>query len=281
MTTQAYRDWLADGKPYVLAQPCADLVRELRGQGYVVYHYPDDRHLLADPPEDHTPFSATGWPVKSAYPVGHAIDVMPTKGVADLAALARRILAGKNADAPGLAALKYMNWTDVDGSCWHESWQPDHVRRTSTDRGHIHLSMRSDSDTQHATLTGAALPTGGTTVTSVWDEDAIPAPPDATDRAINPYWRAKMALADVQLHVRSTDKAVVDMKSQVATLVARPVQPTDPGLLVSALVQALADRPELVDALATAVAARLGMIPTAGEIAREVGALTWRGVPQG
>lgn len=39
--------------------------------------------------------------------------------------------------------LKYMNWEpegNNTGPCYHESWQPTYARRSSTDRGHIHLS---------------------------------------------------------------------------------------------------------------------------------------------
>jgi hypothetical protein len=48
--------------------------------------------------------------------------------------------------------LKYVNWTDSSGACWHTAWQSAETTRTSTDKGHIHCSWRSDHTTcDHAT----------------------------------------------------------------------------------------------------------------------------------
>lgn len=148
MPSQGYRDWVKAGKPYTLARPCRELQVLLRAAGYTVYDYPDDAHQLASTPEDHTPYSATGWPVRSARWVGHALDVMPKAGLLPLPALARRIIAARDAGRPGTAWIKYLNWTDESGRCWHERWAADGTRTTttSTDKGHIHISARSDVD---------------------------------------------------------------------------------------------------------------------------------------
>lgn len=142
----AYDEWLAAGKPYSTAYPVAGLRDRLRSQGFTVYDYPDDRHLQAVPPEDHTPFSATGWPVASKRWIGHAIDIMPG-GPVDLTVLARQIIADKDADVPGTEWIKYINWTDEAGNCWHTSWQPYKTTVSSSDKGHNHISGRSDMDT--------------------------------------------------------------------------------------------------------------------------------------
>jgi len=142
-----YKRWLAVGKPYRLAAPPAALRDVLRGHGYTVYDYPDERHQKAIPPEDHTAYSATGWPQPATFGVGYAIDIMPppaTSGLPELAQLGRQIFDDRQADVPGIAWLKYMNWEPGDGSCLHDAWQPTHSRRDSTDRGHIHLSGRTD-----------------------------------------------------------------------------------------------------------------------------------------
>ena len=142
--------WVGAGRPYALMRPAAALQRVLRGHGLTVYDYPDEGHLRASTPEDHTPFSATGWPVKSAYGIGHALDVMPradtAAGRAENAAIARRLIADRNAGVPGVAWIKYINWTDERGVCRQERWMPNHTTRSSTDKGHIHISGRSDCD---------------------------------------------------------------------------------------------------------------------------------------
>ena len=277
MSSTAYQQWLSAGKPYVLCRPAVDLLKVLRGAGYLVYHYPDDRHLQADTPEDHTPFSATGWPVESARWVGHALDVMPTPGLMPLPDLARRLIADRSAGKAGAATIKYVNWTDENGDCWHDKWQPLHVRSTSSDRGHIHISFRSDTDHDSVISESGYNPLIGGPVTSVWDEDAIPAPPDAPDRDTNPTWRSKMTLADIQLQSRNANRSLGSVNAKLDTLISRPSGGGSGDELVAAFIAALASHPEVVDALATAVAARVGMIPTAQQIAQQVGALNWHG----
>lgn len=161
MASQAYYDWVKAGKPYVRARPTMECLKLIQGYGYTVYDYPDDPHLTASPPEDHTPFSATGWPIASKRWVGHAIDIMPPSaaaiaaGAIPLPQLARQIIRDKNAGVPGTGWIKYMNWTDEEGVCRQERWMPDHETRSSTDKGHIHISGRSDKDTSdEVTATG-------------------------------------------------------------------------------------------------------------------------------
>jgi hypothetical protein len=145
--TAAYRNWMARGKPFTLAYPVADLMATLRRHGYTVYAYPDLSHLLANVPEDHDPFSATGWPGTSPFGWGMAIDIMPPAralGLPTLAQLGQQMLADKLNGVAGMSWLKYQNWEPGDGRCLHESFQPNHVTRPSTDRGHIHASARTD-----------------------------------------------------------------------------------------------------------------------------------------
>lgn len=149
MASSAYYQWVDAGKPYVRSRPAREFRDVVRGHGYTVYDYPDDSHLQAATPEDHTPFSATGWPIASKRWVGHADDIMPG-GPVPLPKLARQIIADVDARLPGTEWVKYMNWTDETGACRHESWaNSEHKRVTtnSTDKGHIHISARSDMDT--------------------------------------------------------------------------------------------------------------------------------------
>lgn len=146
LTSQAYYNWASAGRPVSgLARPMARLRDRLRGYGYTVYDIGNDDHLTADFPEDHTPFSASGWPVPTPPWWLFAIDVMPPgPGLPSLAQLAAQIRRDKMAGDPAAAWLKYMNWEPGDGTCWHDSWQPGYTRSASSDRGHIHISGRSD-----------------------------------------------------------------------------------------------------------------------------------------
>lgn len=143
--SSAYQEWVNAGQPWNTAQPVADLATTLRSHGYTVYVLGDTSHLTARTPEDHTPFSATGWPNASPRWWVHACDIMPPpagSGLPTLTQLAGQIVG----DRQGGAApwLKYLNWTHGDGWCVHESWEPGHNVTSSNDTGHIHISVRSD-----------------------------------------------------------------------------------------------------------------------------------------
>lgn len=143
MAVSSYPGWVADGKPAYEAQPIADMFNYFKSKGFTVYWYPNQAHLTATPPEDHTPFSHTPWPGAQPYPLCLALDLMPKDGDArSLTKLARQIIADKRS---GVAPwIKYMNWTDENNKCWHTKWQPNEVTTASTDRDHIHISIRTD-----------------------------------------------------------------------------------------------------------------------------------------
>jgi hypothetical protein len=149
VTVTTYAQWVAAGSPWKPAAPIDNLSRVLGGYGYTVYVLGDENHATADPPEDHMPYSHTPWPGAQPYDYVLACDIMPPpagKGLPDLVALGAQLIADKNA---GVAPwIKYLNWTDGDGNCWHESWQPNHTRTGSNDRGHLHVSIRTDYATK-------------------------------------------------------------------------------------------------------------------------------------
>jgi hypothetical protein len=141
MTVTTYQQWLGDGSPWRASAPAAAMAAYARahGVGYGIIGAVDT-HLDVSLPEDHAPYSHTPWPGVQPYPYVLAVDLYTTDP-----AVARRLIAAKRNGA--LPCLKYINWTDTNGQCWHTSWQPDEVTRTSTDRGHIHLSFRTDHTT--------------------------------------------------------------------------------------------------------------------------------------
>lgn len=224
----AYTAWDADGRPWQYARPVHAFANRLRAHGYTVYEEGDERHLTNVPPEDHTPFSATGWPAASPYPVCMATDVMPPKPgqvsaltgrpLPSLARLGAQLRRDRIDGHPGAAWVKYMNWTDSAGQVWHDKWQPDYARTTSGDVGHIHGSCRTD-------YAGSALADGYDLVTRTegadvtlygWDAshyDAVPsgsrvaaegfsfmthkAGGDANDAELAAWWSALKPYRDV------------------------------------------------------------------------------------
>ncbi len=163
MATSAYYAWVRDGRPFTLIRPCQSLRNILARHGYVVYGVGNDDHLMADTPEDHTPFSATGWPGKAKYGFGYALDIMPPargakskvngKPLPSLQQLGAQLVKDRKAGHAPIGWLKYINWEpdgDNEGRCWHDSWQPNFARTNSSDRGHIHLSARTGAESSTA-----------------------------------------------------------------------------------------------------------------------------------
>lgn len=144
MTVTNYQEWLKDGSPWHPATPVADFARTMRSHGYTVYIIGAvDTHLNIPNPEDHAPFSHTPWPGSQPYSAVLGMDIMPG-GALDWRELGRRIYQDKMDGKPGTQWIKYMNWTDSSGNCYHDSWKPNHARRGSSDKGHIHISGRTD-----------------------------------------------------------------------------------------------------------------------------------------
>lgn len=148
MTSPQHAAWIRRGSPWQLARPLAILRDRLRGYGYTVFDLGDNRHLDAEPPEDHTPYSETGWPGATPYSWVTAIDIMPppTAALPSLQALGGQFYADRQAGYSGTSWLKYMNWGPTsNNTAVHDQWEPGHVRSSSGDAGHIHLSCRSDA----------------------------------------------------------------------------------------------------------------------------------------
>lgn len=144
MAVTTYAGWVADGSPWSNATCIDDFARTMRGHGYVVGTIGQiDTHLDIPFPEDHAPFSHTPWPGAQPYPYVLALDIMPG-GEKDWRELGEKIHADKLAGVAGTEWIKYMNYTDVAGNCWHASWVNGYSRTPSSDGGHIHISARTD-----------------------------------------------------------------------------------------------------------------------------------------
>lgn len=238
MASQGYRDWLNAGRPYTLIRPAKAIQATLRGYGLTVYDYPNDDHLQADTPQDHTPFSVTGYPGSNARWNARALDVMPRgdsyAARAENADIARQFIADRNAGHPGVMWIKYLNWTDEKGVCRQERWTPNHETRSSTDKGHIHISGRSDVDNDSradgydpiARMDGVAMATPAEYAAFNADSAlyalnkrqpsyrAVPAPAPAP-----PAGTTVLTVPNVMLEI---EKKIDDLASTVGTIVIRP-----------------------------------------------------------
>jgi hypothetical protein len=160
MGKQDRLNWIGRGSPFTLMRPAAKLRDRLKAHGYTVYDIGNQDHLEHEPPEDHTPFSDTGWPGKAKFGIGYAIDIMPPKAggkskltgqpLPSLQRLGAQMVNDRNAGVPGIRWLKYQNWEperNNGGPCYQDSWKPNHARRSSGDRGHIHQSGTTGFET--------------------------------------------------------------------------------------------------------------------------------------
>lgn len=156
-----YKPWVDDGKPWRNAVYIAEFIAALnrgfpRGDAANIFgSIGDYAHLTADTPQDHAPYSQTGWPVPTPYPVVTASDVMhrPDLGV-DCTVLVPYWLA--SAKAGRMPWLKYIIWHGKRYDV-RNGWQPV---AASGHFDHAHLSGRSDK-----VSTGLGgwnpIPTGG------------------------------------------------------------------------------------------------------------------------
>jgi hypothetical protein len=141
MTSRQHQDWINHGKPDSgLALPLQLVANHLSAAGYTVYVYPNDAHLDAEPPEDHTYYSETGWPLLSPKWWRHAIDIMPDPNLPSLQVIGQRFFDARQAG--NITWLKYMNWPSTGNLSFavQDRWEPNHTRGSSSDTGHIHLS---------------------------------------------------------------------------------------------------------------------------------------------
>ena len=131
MATQAYWNWKARGAPFTVARPIADMVSIARRHGIgVLGTIGNEEHLQADPPEDHTPFSETAYPI----PVR---DCVCACDLANEQGLGNAVL--RDARAGLTPWLKYMNF----GNRQYGHWDGFQTWEWNSDE-HLHLSCFSD-----------------------------------------------------------------------------------------------------------------------------------------
>lgn len=222
MATQAYWDWINNGRHWQLAKPIDGMVTIARRHGIAVLGtIGNDDHLMSSYPEDHTPFSYTAEPVPANGWVC-ACDLENSQGLGD--AILRDARAGK------LPWLKYMNFGNLQYGHWdgfrNGEWNSDE---------HIHLSCFTDK---------VNLSLGNYDPLSVATEDEVEintlVPQAFTDDnksrsvgdILGDLWKG------VHVRIQNMEKTVNTTQAVVAELKARPA-PTPGNVDPKALAEAL------------------------------------------
>lgn len=143
MAVAAYSAWTRAGRPVTPAQPVREIVTRMKAAfpaaSSTFGWYANEAHYQANPPEDHTPFSATGWPLPSPQWFVFATDIMHNPGLGvDCNVLFSYWIS--EARAGRMPWLKYLIWQakiyDV-----RNGWRP---QSNSGHFDHIHISARTD-----------------------------------------------------------------------------------------------------------------------------------------
>lgn len=145
MAVAAFSRWESLGRPLEPAQPVREMVQALKAAfplaAGTFSWYADASHYEAGVPEDHTPYSYTGWPLPNPEWFVFATDVMhqPDLGVDCNVLFDYWIGEARTGRIP---SLKYLIWQgqryDVRAAT---PWEPT---PTLGHFDHIHLSFRTD-----------------------------------------------------------------------------------------------------------------------------------------
>lgn len=145
MPSNSYYEWVAAGKPLTPALPVRQTVEQLKvafpkaAQQNLFSWYANDAHYKAVPPQDHTPFSATGWPGTSPRWYVFATDIMDRSDLGVDCDVLFTYWIGE-ARAGRMPWMKYFIWQakiyDVRNG-WRPTAGSDHF-------DHVHMSTRTD-----------------------------------------------------------------------------------------------------------------------------------------
>jgi hypothetical protein len=266
VATQDYKNWVAAGRPFKLAQPIADYRETLLAAGWPgskLGTIGDEEHLQAEVPQDHCPFSHTGWPIPNEYPYVLALDVThdPDHGL-NVGPLADYWI--QQAKAGKTPWVKYINW---EGLQWdvRRNWVPVTI---GGHFDHAHLSVRTDWT--HKDIGSFAVIGKGLTVTStqtgrdVWAE-TINAVSENYAEPAGEFLKWALTGARTGERIEADVKALSDA---VAALPGGGVGEATP----QAIADALAANQGFIDALAAAIVGKTTEI-TLDERVRDIKAL--------
>lgn len=250
MPAAAYYSWDKLGRPLDPARPIREVVERLNkaypraAAAHLFSWYANEAHYQAVPPQDHTPFSQTGWPLPSPQWWVFATDVMhrPDLGV-DCNLLFPYWLA--EAKAGRMPWLKYLIWRaqlyDV-----RNRWAP---QANSGHFDHIHLSARTDH--QYTSLGSWSI----TPEDDMEQRDRLAYPTAVDGRTVGNHFADSQNLRD-WWYGKPGDKATTN--------------PPPPGSRADLLLGTLAAIKQQVDQIAAALA---GGLPTTATVTLSGGSL--------
>lgn len=270
MATAAYARWVADGRPFRLATPVVMYRSALYAAGWpngAIGTIGNEAHLQASTPKDHTPFSATGWPLAHPYPYVTAIDV--AHGVSRETELdstvAYWISEARAGRTPWVKYIIYKghSWGVRDGWAQHDA---------EGHHDHVHVSMRTD---YVSASIGGWNPLGTNKGESaMWDE-TLPLPWQEFPELLGQTQeKAGLILAWTGARARRLEVEMSQLQGKVDAVLARLDALAAPD--AEAFAQSLASNAVFIASIAGAIATRIGPTPTPTEIAQAVGALRFR-----
>lgn len=238
MTSRQRQDWINRGRPDSgLARPLAQLRDLLRADGWTVYDFPNDAHLDAEPPEDHTYYSETGWPIPSPKWWRHAIDIMPKSadaaGAAEIYDLGNKIYLDRAAGK--ITWLKYVNtpaWRGKLDQARQYRWEPGLKVGTSSDVGHIHLSSITGVETLDSPYDPFAVAAGEEGDMNYTESAKLTAIFDfKPSAALDPTKPAEQFPVALVQHIQALEKVMVDVAAAFTKLAAavQPAQGSAPA----------------------------------------------------
>lgn len=267
MATQMYTNWVHAGRPFKLALPVAQYRSAFLAAGWPVTSIGtlgDEAHLQAATPEDHTPFSVTGWPQANPYPYVHAIDVshdVSRETILD-SLVTRWISDARAGRTPWVKYIIYKGHSWSVRSAWEQRNADNHF-------DHVHVSMRTDYTT---TSIGTWNPIGTGIGDDMLKDEVIPLPAAEFPELLGQdHEVASTVLAWTGARARRQEVEMSTLKGVVNSIYSAVSRP--PVIDADELAHALVAQQGFIDAIAAAVASKLTPAPTADEVAHETVAL--------
>lgn len=265
MATAAYKVWVKTGRPWHVANIVKDYLQQLHAAGWrfdELGTIGDEAHLQAERPQDHTPFSETGWPGTHPYPAILALDVMAAghddPHVDDL--VYHWLNAARAGSTPW---VKYINWQGYQFDV-RKGWA---ARPIAGHFDHAHISFRTDW-ADRSVDGWPVVPHGGNAM-------------DVNERNTHlaDTWRALATLtgtdavyhlegeAEPRHEVNEPFRVLKGIQADVAAIKAAGGSAVDPV----ALADALAGNEAFVNAIVVALVREVGLMVSPKDIALGIG----------
>jgi hypothetical protein len=272
MATAAYRAWVKAGRPWHIANIVNDYRVALHDAGWAFAELGtigNEAHLQAETPQDHTPFSATGWPDEHPYPAVLALDAMNgARPSPVMTSLVGYWLEEARADRTPW--VKYINWQGQKYDV-RNAWAP---RETSGHYDHAHISFTTNWANQ-SVGSWPVTPDGGTDMdqalanTHIADTWRTLALLSGTDASYQLEGEPSPRLEPNQLQA-----SLNRLESAVAALAYQVGSPVDP----QAIVDALAAHEGFISSLGQAIASHFEEAPGARDVVVKLTEVLTRGL---